>query len=111
MTENLHQIYQHMYRNFDAEAVATLSARVAWDCSKLEQEANQKDKLAWRMKPKLRMMQELLEYQAYELGNPRGTGNTATRTSSGSRSSPSGKGALQPPAHVHRASWIGTGRF
>ena len=59
-TENLHQIYQHMYRNFDAEAVATLSARVAWDCSKLEQEANREDKLAWTMN------------QAYELGNPRG---------------------------------------
>ena len=65
VTENIHQIYQNMYRNFDAETVATLSARVAWDCSKLEQEANREDKLGWRMKL-------LLEYQAYKLGNPRG---------------------------------------
>ena len=64
------------------------------------------------MKPKLHMMQELLEYQAYELGNPRGYWEYSDEDFVGLISKLAlRKGGLQPPGHAHRTSWIGTGRF
>jgi len=72
VVQDLHEIYEVMCRSFDAGRLATLSTQVADKFSKLEAEARRDGKLAWKVKPKLHMMQELLEYQSHELGNPRG---------------------------------------
>ncbi len=39
---------------------------------KLTDEANMEGSNTWRIKPKLHMVQEMLEFQSKELGNPRG---------------------------------------
>lgn len=73
----LFQLQEVMHKGWDPAQASDLSLMVAMGYSKLNQEA-----LAdlapganlerWRIKPKLHMMQELLEYQSFTLGNPRG---------------------------------------
>ena len=72
LAQDLHDIYQVMCRNFEAGTLARLSSQVACKYTKLEVEAGQDGKLAWKSTPKLHMTQELLEYQGHELRNPRG---------------------------------------
>ena len=72
LAQDLHEIYQVMCRNFEAGTLARLSTQVACKYTKLEVEAGRDGKLAQKSKPKLHMMQEFLEYQSHELGNPRG---------------------------------------
>ena len=69
---DLQGIYKLMYKDFVPQEAARLSTQVAYTYTKLEDEAKRANKMAWRTKPKLHMMQELLEYQSFELGNPRG---------------------------------------
>jgi hypothetical protein len=65
-------IHQLMARGFDAQAALALSVRLFTLYEALCVEASAEGILAWRMKPKTHMAQELLEYQAEVLGNPRG---------------------------------------
>ena len=73
----LEQLQLVMDKAWDPEVARALSVQVATGFVKLNQEALGELKLGaklqrWRVKPKLHMMQELLEYQAFSLGNPRG---------------------------------------
>ena len=73
----LEQLQLVMDKAWDPEVARALSVQVATGFVKLNQEALGELKLGaklqrWRVKPKLHMMQELLEYQAISLGNPRG---------------------------------------
>ena len=72
IVEDLAAIYKLMFTQYTPTEARKLSMQVAFWYSKLEQEAKAKNLVAWKIKPKLHMMQELLEYQSFELGNPRG---------------------------------------
>jgi len=62
-----------MDSNWDSDKAASLSQDLGMIYQKLNNEAAIKNNLnMWRLKPKLHMAQEMLEYQGKELGNPRG---------------------------------------
>ena len=70
--EDLAAIYKLMFTQYTPTEARKLSMQVAFWYSKLEQGAKANNIVAWKIQPKLHMMQELLEYQSFELGNPRG---------------------------------------
>ena len=72
LAQVLHNIYQCMDTNWDSDLAATLSMRLATLYRELCDDCQENGIDMWRMKPKLHMVQEMLEYQSKELGNPRG---------------------------------------
>ena len=47
--------------------------------SRLSKEAQMRKQCAWVIKPKCHMFQEMVEFQSFELGNPRVSGSTRMR--------------------------------
>ena len=77
MVTALQEVQHVMDKAWDPALAGDLSVKIAEGLSKLNREALADLKAdakleMWRLKPKLHMTQELLEYQALELGNPRG---------------------------------------
>ena len=73
----LQEVQHVMDKAWDPALASDLSVKIGEGLSKLNAEAlaylKADAKLEmWRLKPKLHMMQELLEYQSFLLGNPRG---------------------------------------
>ena len=102
---DLQGIYKLMYKDFVPQEAARLSTQVAYTYTKLEDEAKRANKMAWRTKPKLHMMQELLEYQSFELGNPRGFGEYQDEDFVGLIAKLAiRRGGLRHPRHVPRVS-------
>jgi hypothetical protein len=77
MLQDLEEVQHVMDKAWDPARASDLSVRIALGLSSLNAEAIGNLKAdanleLWRVKPKLHLMQELLEYQAFLLGNPRG---------------------------------------
>jgi hypothetical protein len=73
MVSALFDLYMAMsLADFDAQAVSTATRKFLVLYESLNKEAQKKGQShAWRMKPKLHLVQEMGEYQVQELGNPR----------------------------------------
>ena len=72
MVTMLNKLYDMMDKDYDHTEAKRMSIRICVLYTKLSLEADMENKRAWKIKPKIHMMQELLEYQGEELGNPRG---------------------------------------
>jgi hypothetical protein len=72
MVTCLNKLYDMMDKDYDHAEAKRLSIKVCVLYTKLHHEAARDNINAWHIKPKIHMMQELLEYQSEELGNPRG---------------------------------------
>ena len=72
ISQVLEDIYFCMDSYWDSDIVADLSMELGKLYQKLNNEAIKNNSNMWKMKPKLHMVQEMLEYQGKELGNPRG---------------------------------------
>ena len=72
MVTMLNKLYDMMDKDYDHTEAKRMSIRICVLYTKLSLEAANENIRAWKIKPKLHMMQELLEYQGEELGNPRG---------------------------------------
>ena len=72
LIQSLNNIYINIDNQWDGVKCANWSEQVATCYQALEQEAlNTGSRYAWRIKPKLHMMQELHEYQSFLVGNPK----------------------------------------
>jgi len=67
----LKDIYTCMDTHWDSDLAGNLSMKLAKTYNTIHNDDSDLTNV-WRMKPKLHMMQEMLEYQGKELGNPRG---------------------------------------
>ena len=72
MVEHLHAICEVMDGAWDLEVAKAHCHMFTMDYMKLNKEAQQANRNAWRIKPKFHLMVELFEYMASDLGNPRG---------------------------------------
>jgi hypothetical protein len=72
LIQSLNNIYIDIDNHWDAQRCADWSMQVASCYEALEKEAtNCQPNTAWRIKPKMHMMQELHEYQSFLVGNPK----------------------------------------
>ena len=68
----LHDFYMIMSTQWDATLAAMCCRKYLTLYSRLSKEAQLHNKCAWVIKPKFHMFQEMVEFQSFELGNPKG---------------------------------------